>query len=65
MIYLPEVKSKFNERFGEKYRSYISNDALNLGNNIEYTYQIKDGKAVCLDCPVFEEESDDSKRVRN
>jgi hypothetical protein len=24
-------------------------------NNIEYTYQIKDGKAVCLDCPVEEE----------
>ncbi|BAO55857.1 PspC domain-containing protein [Nonlabens marinus] len=56
MIYLPEAtKARFNERFGERYRSWISNDAFNLGNNNEYTYQIKDGKAVCLDCPVIEE----------
>ncbi|WP_194852069.1 PspC domain-containing protein [Nonlabens antarcticus] len=55
MIYLPEgANAKFNERFGERYRSYISNDAFNLGNNIEYTYQIKDGKAVCVDCPIIE-----------
>jgi phage shock protein PspC (stress-responsive transcriptional regulator) len=62
MIYLPEgTKVKFNARFGEKYRSRISNDAFNLGNNIEYTYQIKDGKAVCLDCPVIEEKAEEQK----
>ncbi|SCY13967.1 phage shock protein C (PspC) family protein [Nonlabens sp. Hel1_33_55] len=56
MIYLPEgTTAKFNERFGERYRSYINRDAFSLGNNIEYTYQIKDGKAVCLDCPIIEE----------
>jgi hypothetical protein len=56
MIYLPEgTKAKFNERFSERYRSWMNNDAFNLGNNIEYTYQVKDGKAVCLDCPVIEE----------
>ena len=47
---------KFNDHFGERYRSWISNDAFHLGNNIEYTYQIKDVKAVCLDCPVIEGE---------
>ncbi|PRP66089.1 PspC domain-containing protein [Nonlabens agnitus] len=56
MVYLPEgTTARFNERFGERYRSYINNDAFRLGNNIEYTYQIKDGKAVCLDCPIIEE----------
>ena len=62
MIYLPEgTQAAFNERFGERYRSYISNDAFNLGNNIEYTYTIKDGKAVCLDCPIIEEKVDEEE----
>jgi len=56
MVYLPEgTTARFNERFSERYRSYINNDAFSLGNNIEYTYQIKDGKAVCIDCPIIEE----------
>ncbi len=59
MVYLPEgTTAKFNERFGERYRSWINNDAFNLGNTIEYTYQIKDGKAVCLDCPVVVEDTE-------
>ena len=56
VIYLPEgTLARFNERFGERYRSYINKDAFNLGNNIEYTYLIQDGKAVCQDCPVVDE----------
>lgn len=66
MIYLPEgTKANFNERFGERYRSWISNDAFKLGNNIEYTYEIKDGNAVCLDCPVVEEKKEDEESVND
>ncbi len=60
MIYLPEgTTAIFNDRFGERYRSYISNDAFRLGNKIEYTYQIQDGKAICLDCPLVEEKREE------
>jgi phage shock protein PspC (stress-responsive transcriptional regulator) len=56
MVYLPEgTVARFNERFGERYRSGVNKDAFSLGNNIENTYEIKDGKAICLDCPVIEE----------
>ncbi|AZQ43997.1 PspC domain-containing protein [Nonlabens ponticola] len=54
-IYLPEgTKARFNRRFGQRYRSNMNRDAITLGNNIDYTYQIKNGKAVCVDCPVEE-----------
>ncbi len=62
MIYLPEgTQMRFGDRFSERYRSYISKDAFKLGNNIEYLYQITDGKAVCIDCPVIEELEEDRK----
>lgn len=67
MIYLPEgTTAKFNERFSERYRAYFNRDAFKLGNNIEYTYQIQDGKAVCLDCPIIEkvEEVEEVKKVK-
>ncbi|WP_124979970.1 PspC domain-containing protein [Nonlabens xiamenensis] len=55
-VYLPEgVKLRMNDAFASRYRSYISNDAFSLGSNSAYTYQVVDGKAVCLDCPIKKE----------
>lgn len=56
IINLPEgSKVKMNNEFANHYRDYISNDAFSLGNNDSYTYQVKNGKAVCLDCPTIDE----------
>jgi hypothetical protein len=63
-IYLPEgTKAKLNEKFQYHYRGdWMIDDALNLGSLRNNTFQIKNGKAVCLDCPVVDEtESGDSK----
>lgn len=66
VIYLPEGTTvKFDEKFGERYRPYINKDAFKLGNNIENTYEIKGGKAICLDCPVIEEGSDVIDQVQD
>lgn len=60
IVNLPEgTKARMNEEFASHYREYISNDAFSLGSNDSYTYQVKDGKAVCLDCPIIEETEDD------
>lgn len=56
IVNLPEgTKARMNEEFASHYREYISNDAFSLGSNDSYTYQVKDGKAVCLDCPIIED----------
>jgi hypothetical protein len=56
-IYLPEgTKAKMNEKFQHHYRGdWMIDDALNLGGLKNNTFQIKNAKAVCLDCPVIEE----------
>lgn len=60
IVNLPEgTKARMNDEFASHYREYISNDAFSLGSNDSYTYQVKDGKAVCLDCPIIEETEDD------
>jgi len=52
-IYLPEgTKAKLNKRFQRNYYKWIADDAIDLGRNSNNTYQIKNGKAVCLDCPI-------------
>lgn len=62
IVNLPEgTKVRMNDEFANHYRDYISNDAFSLGSNDSYTYQVKNGKAVCLDCPVIEESGEDSK----
>jgi phage shock protein PspC (stress-responsive transcriptional regulator) len=54
-IYLPEgTKAKLNKRFQRNYYKWIADDAIDLGRNSNNTYQIKNGKAVCLDCPIKE-----------
>lgn len=56
IVNLPEgTKARMNEEFASHYREYISNDAFSLGSNDSYTYQVKDGKAVCLDCPIIKD----------
>ncbi|WP_405350076.1 PspC domain-containing protein [Nonlabens sp. Asnod3-H03] len=63
IVNLPEgSKARMNDEFANHYRDYISNDAFSLGSNDSYTYQVKDGKAVCLDCPVVEESKDDIEK---
>lgn len=63
IVNLPEgTKARMNDEFANHYRDYISNDAFSLGSNDSYTYQVKDGKAVCLDCPVIEESKDDIEK---
>ncbi|MGJ8684108.1 MAG: PspC domain-containing protein [Nonlabens sp.] len=60
IVNLPDgTKAHMNEEFADHYKEYISNDAFSLGSNNSYTYQVKDGKAVCLDCPVIEETEED------
>lgn len=56
-IYLPEgTKAKLNEKFQYHYRGdWMIDDALDLGGLKNNTFQIKNAKAVCLDCPVIEE----------
>ncbi|WP_213520044.1 PspC domain-containing protein [Nonlabens sp.] len=66
-IYLPEgTKAKLNETFQYHYRGdWMIDDALDLGSLRNNTFQIKNAKAVCLDCPVVDEtESGDSKSTK-
>jgi len=69
IVNLPEgTKARMNNEFASHYREYISNDAFSLGSNDSYTYQIKNGKAVCLDCPIIdknEESNNDSSDDSN
>ncbi|WP_167341627.1 PspC domain-containing protein [Nonlabens sp. SY33080] len=56
IIALPEgTIFNWDDDFIHRYRNGISNDAFDLYDN-EKTYQVKNGKAICLDCPVINEE---------
>ncbi len=63
IVRLPEgTRFKWNDEFEYHYYSYINRDMVFLeSNNIDsdYTYEMRDGKAVCLDCPVEIKNEDD------
>jgi hypothetical protein len=54
-IYLPEgTRAKLNNTFQQNYYKWIADDVLDLDRKKDNTYLIKNGKAVCIDCPVKE-----------
>lgn len=65
IVRLPEgTKFKWNDEFEYHYYSYINRDMVFLETkNIdsEYIYEMRDGKAVCLDCPIKDNDESDKK----
>ncbi|MGB5981886.1 MAG: PspC domain-containing protein [Nonlabens sp.] len=56
IIYLPVgTKVKLNERFYQRYSSYLNNDSFRLGHGWEHIYEVGSGKSICLDCPDLNE----------
>lgn len=56
LVALPEGTSfNLNSEFIDNYRPWISNNAFDITGNEENLYQIIDGDMVCLDCPLYDE----------
>ncbi|MFT5926808.1 MAG: phage shock protein PspC (stress-responsive transcriptional regulator) [Rubritalea sp.] len=65
-IYLPEgTRAKLNNTFQQNYYKWIADDVLDLGRKKEYTYLIKNGKAVCMDCPLKEKKESQDNNARD
>lgn len=56
LVALPEGTTfNLNSEFIDNYRPWISNNAFDITGNEENLYQIIDGDMVCLDCPLYDE----------